>query len=284
MKHLLIGPDGESIPATPAAIERRLGFRVGPVNLVEYAVRNMGCIELRFDGQLRLAARPRLVSPEAVSGLAAAVSRWRVGRTGLSLLQDGWNPSIHPTLDDALDRLREACHETSTHPGWSLFESTPLRLDELDGRGYETMHLLSAEWHTLGMHMDAEMRAEFLSRRSSANMFLVRPSPDRESAILEHCQLHDRPWTSSWMRRAQVDLRAQPDSRYTGWVARAYRDVLTTGRPRLERIRAELRCPEQGPMLFDYDRLILPWRTNEGDFLATVVSVVRDVVAKTPAA
>lgn len=283
MKHLLIGSEGESFPATAAAVERRLGFAVGMVGMVEYVVRNMGFIELRFDeGRLRVAARPRLVSPLAVSGLAARVARWRVGRVALSLLGDGWTSSIHATVAGALGELRCACRETSTHPGWSLFVAKTLRLDGLDGAPYDAMHLLSAEWQTLGGEMDPEMRNEFLSRRSTANIFLARPSRDRESIVVEHCRLPDQPWASSWMRRADIDLRSQPDSRYIGWVTRAYREVLATGRPRLERIRAELRCPERGPRLFDYDRLILPWRTPAGDHLATVVSVVRDVVAASP--
>jgi hypothetical protein len=285
MKHLLIGSEGESFPATAAAVERRLGFTVAMVGTVEYVVRNMGFVELRFDaGRLRVAARPRLVSPLAVAGLAATVARWRVGRVALSLLGDGWTFSIHATVAGALGELRRVCRETSTHPGWSLFEAKKLRLDGLDGPPYDAMHLLTAEWQTLGGEMDAEMRSEFLSRRSTANVFLARPSSDRESVVVEHCRLPDKPWTSSWMRRADIDLRTQPDTRYIGWVTRAYREVLATGRPRLERIRAELRCPERGPRLFDYDRLILPWRTPAGDRVATVISVVRDVVAASPAA
>jgi hypothetical protein len=114
-------------------------------------------------------------------------------------------------------------------------------------------------------------------------MFLARPSQDRAGIVIEHSRPLERPWTTSWMRRAQVDLRAQPDSRYIGWVMRAYREVLASGRPRLERVRAELRCPELGPRLFDYDRLILPWRTAAGERLATIVSVVRGVSASSPA-
>lgn len=286
MKHLLIGPEGESFPATAAAIERRLGFAIGMVSLVEYVVRNMGFIELRFgQGRLRIAARPRLVSPEAVAGLAKTVARWRVGGIALSLLLgDGWNASIHATVAGALAQLRRTCREASTHPGWSLFEARKLQLNDLRGTTYDAMHLLSAEWQTLSGEMDREMRGEFLTRRSAANIFLARPSLDRESIVVEHCRMPDQPWASSWMRRAEVDLRSQPDARYIAWVTRAYRDALATGRPRLERIRAELRCPERGARLFDYDRLILPWRTPAGERLATVVSVVRAVAAASPVA
>lgn len=285
MKHVLIGPEGESFPATATVLARRLGFEVGAVSVVEYVVRNMGYIELRFDeARLRIAARPRLVSPVAVAGLADAVARWPIRRIALSLLGDGWNASIHATVAEALAQLRHVCRETSTHPGWSLFEAEKLRLDDLRGSPYDAMHLLSAEWQTLGGEMDRDMRSEFLARRSSANIFLARPSSDRQSIVVEHCRMPDQPWTSSWMRRADIDLRAQPDTRYIGWVTRAYRDALATGRPRLERIRAELRCPERGARLFDYDRLVLPWRTPTGVRLATVVSVVRGVVAASPAA
>jgi hypothetical protein len=285
MKHILIDPEGESLPATAAAVERRLGFGVTAVSLVEYVVRNMGFVEARFDeGRLRIAARPRLLSPLAVAGLADAVAPWNISRVALSMLEDGWSAVIHATAAGALAQLRHVCREVSSHTGWSLFESDKLRLDDLHGTPYDAMHLLSAEWQTLGGEMDHEMRREFLSRRSAANIFLARPSPDRESMVVEHCRMLDQPWASSWMRRADIDLRTQPDERYISWVTRAYRDALATGRPRLERIRAELRCPELGTRLFDYDRLILPWHTPAGERLATVVSVVRDVVAASSAA
>jgi hypothetical protein len=285
MKHLLIGPEGDSFPATVAAIERRLGFTVPAVDLVAYLVRNMGHVEIRFeDGRLRIAARPRFLSPLALAGVVDAAARWPIARVALSLLDAGWGASIHPSLAAAVAELRRICRARSTHPGWSFFETRRLQLDDLDGKPYDAMHLLSAEWQMLGGEMDGEMHAEFLARRSDANMFLARPSADGESIVLEHCRLIEQSWTSSWMRRAEIDLRLQPDERYIAWVTRAYRDTLATGRPRLERIRAELRCPEHGVRFFDYDRLILPWRTARSERVATVVSVVRGVAAASSAA
>jgi hypothetical protein len=284
MKHVLIGPDGESFPATVTAIERRLGFTATADELVEHLVRNMGHVEIRFDeGRLRIAAKPRLVSPLAVAGLVDVAAHWPVARVALLLLDLGWRASIHPSLAAAVAELRRVCRAESTDPGWSFFDARPLRLDDLDGTPYDAMHLLSAEWQMLDGEMDDEMRTAFLDRRSAANLFLARPSRDRESMVVEHCRLLEHAWTSSWMRRTQIDLRLQPDRRYTAWVSRAYRDTLVTGRPRLERIRAELRCPEHGPRFFDYDRLILPWRTSGGEQVATVVSVVRGVAAASAA-
>ncbi|MBX6366785.1 MAG: hypothetical protein IRZ04_02320 [Rhodospirillales bacterium] len=279
MKHLLISPEGDSFPATPAALQRRLGLDAGS-GVISRAVRDLGFIELRYrDNRLLITGRPRVISPLAVAGLGQKVARWRVGRVGLSVLDDGWSTSVHASVAGAIARLRRLCRELSIDPGWSLFDATPLRLDELDGEGYAQMHLLSAEWQTLGGEMDCDMRRRLLSRAGAVNIFVARPSSDSESVVIEYSRVLERPWTSSWMHRAGIDLRNQPDRRYIAWVTRAYRDALATGRPRLERIRAELHCPERGTRLFDYDRLILPWRTPQNEPIATGVSIVRRVAA-----
>jgi hypothetical protein len=279
MKHLLISPEGDSLPATPAALRRRLGLDPGS-GAISRIVRDLGFIELRYrDNRLLIVGRPRVISPLAVAALGQKVARWRVGRVGLSVLDDGWSASVHASVADAIARLRQLCRELSIDPGWSFFDAKPLRLDELDGEGYAQMHLLGAEWQTLGGEMDCDMRRHLLSRAGAVNFFVARPTPDSESVVIEHSRVLERPWTSSWMRRAGIDLRTQPDGRYIAWVTRAYRDALATGRPRLERIRAELRCPERGTRLFDYDRLILPWRTPQNEPIATGLSIVRRVAA-----
>lgn len=282
MKHLLISPEGDSLPATAAVIGRRLGLDAGN-EAISRVVRDLGFVELRYrDNRLRITGRPRVMSPLAVAGLAQKVARWRVARVGLSILEEGWGASIHASVAGALSRLRRLCRELSIDPGWSFFDAKPLRLDELEGEGYDQMHLLCAEWQTLGGEMDADMRRQLLARSGAVNVFVARPSLDRESVVIEHSRVLERPWTSSWMRRADVDLRSQPDTRYIAWVTRAYRDALAIGRPRLERVRAELHCPERGTRLFDYDRLVLPWRTPQNEPIATGLSIVRRVAALGP--
>lgn len=135
MKHLLISPEGDSLPATPAALRRRLGLD-GDDDAIGRIVRDLGFMELRYcDNRLLIVGRPRVISPLAVAGLGQKVARWRVSRVGLSILDDGWSASVHASVADAIARLRGLCRERSIDPGWSFFDARPLRLDEPRRRG-----------------------------------------------------------------------------------------------------------------------------------------------------
>jgi hypothetical protein len=278
VRDLLIDPDGETFTPTPLALQDRLGVGSSDIDLVAYAVRNLGYIELRQrDGRLAVLARPELVSPVTLAALEAAIVS--AGRAvALMTAGSAAGAEIFPSPRLLMRKLEQLCRDRSLHADWSSYVATPLRIEDLTGPEYGAIHLLTAEWKLLGRRMDQDMLGQFLRRKSSANTAVARRSADRQSIVFVHGRFVERPWTSEWMRNAAgLDLRNHADRRYGAWAAKAYQDVLTNGRPRLERVKARLRCPDRGPREFDYDRLILPWRQADGERLATLVSVVRDV-------
>jgi hypothetical protein len=279
MTCLLIDHEGAAFGISPLLLQRRLGVAASDIDLVGYAVRNMGFLELRLEsGRLRIAARPALLSPATLEAAAETVERWPVRRVVLSVLDAEWSATIFGAPQAAFQRLRALCLAQSSHPAWSTFSAEPVPMARLEGRGYDAMRLLAAEWTLLGGNMDDEMMGEFMGRRLPSNSGLARRSSDGKGLVFQHSRILDRPWTSGWMKElGGRDLRQSPDHGYAAWVMAAYHDVLARGRPRLERVKARLRCPEFGNRSFDYDRLLLPWRTRGDEPVATLVSVVRSV-------
>jgi hypothetical protein len=285
----LLVDDGTAFEPTPAALAHHLGVGVSNTDLVDYAVRNLGMVEVRFERDLlRLAARPALISPATLNGMQQLVAGWRGARVALMSFDGGaWQASIMGNAHDAVETLRALARQQSSHPGWSTFEATPVRLETLKGPAYDGMRLLAAEWSLLGGVMDRSMLAEFTQRRLApgrSNAVLAQRSPDGSGIIVEHARGAERcPPAVAWLSHASGrDLREHEDRPYAAWLTETYRDVLATGRPRLETVRATLRCPEYGPRAFHYDRLILPWTRrasadDDGSPIATLLSVVRKV-------
>jgi hypothetical protein len=278
---LLIAPDGEPIDPSTGALWGRLGINHSNVDVLDYAIRNMGFTELRPErDRLWISARPAVISPDAVKGTAEATRGWPDCRVVLRTFEfeGGWQTTIFTTVTSALSHLRALAREHSNHSGWSSFQAHPVKLEQLEGRAYDGMHLLLGEWAMLGGWMDDEMHHEFLHRRMPSNTALARRSQDGEGIVVAHVQVAGCPPAAAWVRRARGrDLRDHEDRGYAKWLMETYQHVLDRDEPRLEAVEATLRCLQFGSRSFSYDRLILPWKRPRGDKVATLVSVVREM-------
>jgi hypothetical protein len=279
MTHVLVDDDGALFRPNSENFRRRLDLAPEGIDLARFTVRNMGYIEVRReDDQVVIRARPQIVGPAAIRRVATEISRWRVKRFVLRLLDEATDVLIVPSAEIAVQRLEAVCRERSNHADWSEFSTTPLRLDDLRGRGYDGMHLLASGWSALRGVLDEEVLDSVLRLDLPCNVATLRRCPEEGSLLVERSRIVEAPWKSAWMRRLDhYDLRDHPDRRYSAWLVRTYDDVLLTKQPRLERVDALLRCPEFGTRSFRYDRLVLPWRRRSGERVATLCSVVHKV-------
>jgi hypothetical protein len=196
-KRRLLVDDDIAFEPTPAALAQHLGVGVSNTDLVDYAVRNLGMVEVRFERDLlRLAARPALISPRTLEGMRQLVAGWRGARVALMSFDGGaWQASILGNARDAVEALRVLARRQSSHPGWSTFEATPIRLEDLKGPAYDGMRLLAAEWSLLGGVMDRGMLVEFTRRRLApgrCNAVLAQRSPDGGGIVVEHARGAER--------------------------------------------------------------------------------------------
>src|SRR3546814_15271814 len=58
-------------------------------------------------------------------------------------------------------------------------------------------------------------------------------------------------------------LEDQPDREYGAWIVPQYRSVVDTGQPRLDVVDATVKKPTGGTRKISYERLLLPWRSEE---------------------
>jgi hypothetical protein len=286
MIHLLIAPSGQDFAPTADNMQTFLGLPPFNRSLVDYAVKNAGAIELRAGpGALRITARPQLVCRTAVDALRQLCRSRRFGRimrVALILLEPEADvaplPRIFGSAARAIAALQARCIDVSVDSDWSTYAVSKLRLDDAKEPAHGAMHMAVAEWRLGRQCLTPEIEAGFLSAGSRANLVIVEPSEDRETVLIRQRRVAQHPWKRDWIVAA-TDFRTHPDQRYAGWVTATYNDVFASGRPRLDRVCAHVRCPETGARVMDYDRLILPWRRRDGSSAATLVSVVRAVKA-----
>jgi hypothetical protein len=285
----MIAPSGEVFAPTPLNFYHCCDLPPTDRPLHEYAVKNAGVIEVKAEnGTLWITARPRLVGPEGVEGLARLCRTRRFGkiaRVVLVLLTpertgDVLPPQIFPTPAAAVETLAARCKVSSVHPSWSEFSLATFRLEEETARPYDSMKAVAAEWQLSGGRMDDEQMASFLRRAvGGANMMIARITPDHESVVMLKAQMVSLPWKKAWRVGNKTDFRDHPDQRYARWIVPQYKEVVFAGRPRADRVSVQVRSPGIGAHLAIYDRLLLPWRRPDGTKVATLVSIPRETKA-----
>jgi hypothetical protein len=285
----MIAPSGEVFAPTPLNLYHCCDLPPTDRPLHEYAVKNAGVIELKAEnGTLWITARPRLVGPEGVEGLARLCRTRRFGkiaRVVLVLLTpervgDALPPQIFPTPAAAVETLAARCKESSVHPSWSEFSLGNFQIEGETARAYDSMKAVAAEWRLSGGRMDDEQMSSFFSRAvGGANMMIARITPDHDSIVMVKAQMASLPWKTAWRVGSETDFRDHPDQRYARWIVPQYKEVVFAGRPRADRVSVHVRSPAIGAHASVYDRLLLPWRRPDGTKLATLVSVARETKA-----
>src|SRR5262249_25110972 len=82
---------------------------------------------------------------------------------------------------------------------------------------------------------------------------------------------------TQWLNLLGRDLEELPDPAYGAWVHRAYTEVMASGRPQLDSVRATTRSLDGDKLRMRYDRLIMPWRASRSDIFVGAVSVRREL-------
>jgi hypothetical protein len=80
-----------------------------------------------------------------------------------------------------------------------------------------------------------------------------------------------------WLRFVGHALEEMPDPQYSAWAHREYKDVVASGRPQLDSIRANTRSLDGAKLHMRYDRLLMPWRGRQSAVFINAVTVRREL-------
>lgn len=276
---LVIDDNGESWPLGAPRLRAVLMCPHPDVDVVAYAVRNLGFVLLRRQGGLvRAEMRPALVKPATLIGLYYMLLDFKPRQIVLSRLDAGG--TAHELFDDisefAATIERDIADEglQRYRPDYALSQRS---LTHLQRSRYTRFTPVVALWHATRGRLPAELlqllrRCGMLGRAS-----LARNPEGTGRLVYEHVGSG-----YSFVGNACTpllligcDIEMLPDRSYGNWAVRSYYACLSDQAPRLETVSAVMGRDDGQRVWSYYDRVLLPWRDQDGTRFVLGVSEVR---------
>jgi transcriptional regulator with XRE-family HTH domain len=131
-------------------------------------------------------------------------------------------------------------------------------------------------WETRRGRMNEDLFQELVGGRLTRKMIMLRQPAGSSRFLIE--QYGEG---IAFVRPCQAlslighEYQNVPDRDFGRWVLRGYVEALSTGRPRLESMLADIRAPDAIVMRSRFDRLLLPWQDQRGDRFVVSVPFIR---------
>ena len=273
---VLIDDQGTCWPSGSRELFARLGNADPDFDMPSYAVRNLGFIEVEGTTEsINLRLRPGAVDPKALAALFYLLSDTTPRRVVLGYFIDSWGYEICPGSEKVFVRIEELVQEAARHRPNNAYLST--RKDPAGLVDSRDTHLsfLFAKWRaSFGTFHDGTM--EDLATLGLLDRTLILDYyGGSDILIIKNWGKGLRFFGSDWTTKAPGhSMENQPDRDYAAWVARGYREAVRTHGPVFEQIDAVIRAKDHDPTRREYERLILPWRTPQGDTIITGCSAL----------
>ena len=252
MSPILIDERGKHWEARSLALRSRLRASIDDLQLAQFAILNLGFIEVTAArDSVRVRLRPAVVAPAALGALYLWLHKHKPQRIVVSWHEGRWRDEIVGWGGDGWRRLT-ALLETARFPvpGYSRARIPLARL----GAANPLRHLFEDSSRLAGSVINPQRLPTALRSR----YVLLVEDGNGELRVRDFGEtMMSR---SKWWRRKARDNRIDdmPDWSYGRWVGEAYREARRTGQPLLEDVRAVVEWPEVGTFSHSYWRLIVP--------------------------
>lgn len=270
-RHLLIDDHGQAWP--PGSIQlRATNFAAAAdFDFVDYALRNLGFIEIiRAEDRVRLRLRPRVVAEAALAGVLQLIGDDPPRRTALSWLGNIWSHEIHGDWKKVIQRIVDLTNRSKADAS-RAFLIRSRAIDSLDQN--DPLIELAHWWRLTSSKPDFGTFDRTIKGKVSNRFMLVEPRNDK----LIIASLGNGFLTlDEHYRKVAVGQRLedQPDFAYGKWAAESYRQALGRWEPLVDDIDVVVRRYGGGRSRVQYRRIILPFRPSDNVTRLMSVSVV----------
>ncbi|MBP7670336.1 MAG: hypothetical protein KA106_03640 [Ferrovibrio sp.] len=262
----LIDPAGKWWRWPSLALAAKFGRDDADIDIPAYALRNLGYVWLINQPEASfLQFRAGMVSERQIAMLEPVLHEARPGRpVALVYFASGWTEEVH--ADPALlpGRLRQlaALREPRQR---DLFIRHGHAVDDWRRHASPALARLYALWREQGGRLGARVQDFLRSSGLEQRTVLVGRPAERDALHVLRSGTDFTLYDSFIMDRLNGQpLAAQPDRAYGQWVIGAYEAVEQTGNPTLDDIDAIVEAPDHDPRRRRYQRLLLPWRDEDG--------------------
>jgi len=276
---VVIDDRGEAWIDEPRALGARLGCREADFDVLGYAVRNLGFIHIGLrEGGVRVALRASRYSLLSLTSALFKLADLRPRRILLAVFWgEDWSYEMFNSIGAFTERAEDLAggEPVVRRPAWLAAERS---ISSLTAPTYERLQPLVRLWREQrgalpGDLPQALMKADLLHRS-----VLVRQRRKTSRMTVEHFGAGIKMLKPcEGMLAVGRDLNDLPDGAYGDWVADSYARALAGRRIRLDGVRATLKNSEATTIRVRYDRLLMPWRTGDGDGFVLSVSMRREL-------
>jgi hypothetical protein len=262
---------GELWHAGSVELRRRLFDEHPDLNVADYAVRNLGFIDLHVRRHsLHVTCRPEFVNPVSIIGLRYLLVDLQPRRIVLKLFRTAWHYEIVAGIDLAVDKI-ESLAKVVHHD----FVRQPLAMSTIDDNKRLRFHKLLAAWRNCSGSI-AALPTSLLEKADALDRSItVKVGTDGGMSIVEHGSgfgFYGPGWHNTAVGRPFDD---QPDQKYAAWLRDDYFEAVATGTPRFDMIDATIAVAPNLRRRVVYERLLLPWRSGRENRLASGFSIIR---------
>lgn len=262
MTNLLIDDAGQFWDGASARVREAFSSPYSGDEFSDYVVRNLGFVAInQFGSSVQVRLHPLRATNLALASLVDWAEKRRLPRIALAWYSGSWRYELLTTSDllwriDKLVKASRAATPTS-------FLSEPIPAEQLPDAGGLISLLQKLPGALDGRQQDALLS---LVRRVMGDRYLVvEAAPNRSKLVFggfgNDIFVHQLPWRERAAGRPIDDL---PDPCYGRWVNGIYESTLRSGKPRAERVDAIVNWGDVGRTRMRYSRILIPFRTAEG--------------------
>jgi hypothetical protein len=276
---MLIDDKGCPWPEDSMELARRFGHSIPSPGFPSVAVREHGFIHLRQHGAgVHMALRARGFSIEALGGALFVLKEIRPQRIMLAIFhQGGWCHEILASIWEFAERTEKLATGEAIEVRYPwLAVNRDLRT--LSSPRFAHIQPLVRLWQENRGRMPSDLLDPIRQHGLWERSILMRQRSNGSTLVFEHfgpgikfLQPCDA------LQLIGRDFDALHDRNYGNWVGRAYDKSVSSGRLRLDSIRAQIQMAEAASLRGRYDRLLMPWCTAGSDIFVLGISVKGEV-------
>lgn len=244
-------------------------------DLIQYVIRNLGFVRIHTTRSgVRITLRPRFLTKAAFEAVVFQMVTLEHERFVIEVADAPGIIEIVPGVEDAAARLADLA-SVGGNIRREDFHREEISLRRLHGNPrMSPLAGLLQRWRRSKGNLRADLATEFGDPALLGRATVMRMTGDSRG-VIEYCG-DGFTWSEASWRHAMVghDASGHPDPQYGQNFWAGYLETQRAQAPRLELIEALIRVPGYPARRSRYERLLLPWRRDGGQFVS-VVSVLR---------
>lgn len=269
---LIICANGDVIPGHEGSLRQHLGRFAAQGDIVAYALRNLGYVQVEHGRASRIRFRPSVVHEIAFAQAVAWLADTPSERVIVSWLEDDWRDELFGTKEAAIGRIVEL--SSPYRVDTSRFRSKEARIDAVD---MIPLARLVRAWTALGGVYDRERLAGLFEKVLDRRYLVAKERENSRWLSIAEVGAGLVLYNVDWRVRLEgLRVDDMPDYAYGRWVAEGMRQAQRRGAPIHTEVDAMVRSSGGGLKRTRYRRVVLPFKDRNGHSVLVSASLFDD--------